>query len=158
MIQSSLTAGNTLRLRPGELVRVRSAADIMATLDAGGRLDALPFMPEMLSCCGKQFRVYKRADKSCDTVGTSPTHALRMTNTVHLEGVRCSGAAHGGCQAACLVFWKEAWLERVTGSSAAAAEAPAAHTPAENDPAAAAALARATRRIPASGEVHASAR
>ena len=27
--------------------------------------------------------------------------------------MRCDGQAHGGCQAACLVYWKEAWLQRV---------------------------------------------
>jgi hypothetical protein len=38
-----------------------------------------------------------------------------MPNAVHLEEFRCNGAAHGGCQAKCLVFWKEAWLERADG-------------------------------------------
>jgi hypothetical protein len=37
-----------------------------------------------------------------------------MKAAVHLEGLRCDGAAHGGCQAACLFFWKEAWLKPVT--------------------------------------------
>jgi hypothetical protein len=37
-----------------------------------------------------------------------------MTNAVHLE-TRCDGQAYGGCQAACLIFWKEAWLKRVGG-------------------------------------------
>jgi hypothetical protein len=36
-----------------------------------------------------------------------------MENAVHLAGVRCDGQAHGGCQAGCLVYWKEAWLKRV---------------------------------------------
>jgi hypothetical protein len=27
--------------------------------------------------------------------------------------VRCGGESHGGCQAGCLIFWKEAWLKRV---------------------------------------------
>ena len=35
-----------------------------------------------------------------------------MTDAVHLEGVRCDGSAHGGCQAGCLIFWKESWLRR----------------------------------------------
>jgi hypothetical protein len=34
-----------------------------------------------------------------------------MPQTVHLEGIRCDGNAHGGCQAACLIFWKDAWLK-----------------------------------------------
>ena len=35
-----------------------------------------------------------------------------MKDSVHLEGVRCDGAGHDGCQAGCLIFWKEAWLKR----------------------------------------------
>jgi hypothetical protein len=100
-----------LNLRPGELVEVRSEAEILATLDANGLLDGQPFMPEMLKFCGKQFRVYKRADKTCDTISSSGSR--RMWNTVYLEDLRCDGAEHDGCQARCLVFWKEAWLKRV---------------------------------------------
>ncbi len=36
-----------------------------------------------------------------------------MTNSVHLAGIRCDGSGHDGCQAGCLIFWKEAWLKRV---------------------------------------------
>ena len=35
-------------LRVGQVVEVRPAAEILATLDAEGATDALPFMPEML--------------------------------------------------------------------------------------------------------------
>lgn len=99
-------------LRPGDLVRVRSESEIMATLDAEGRLDGLPFMPEMLRYCGQFARVDTRADKTCDTIG--PGSHRRLHDTIHLEGLRCDGQAHGGCQAACLIFWKEAWLERAS--------------------------------------------
>jgi hypothetical protein len=100
-----------LNLRSGELVEVLSEAEILATLDANGRLDAQPFMPEMLEYCGKQFRVYLRSDKTCDTI--TKTGARRMWNTVHLDELRCDGSAHDGCQARCLFYWKEAWLKRV---------------------------------------------
>ena len=100
-----------LNLLAGELVEVRSRGEILATLDASGRLDGLPFMPEMLEYCGRRVRVFKRADKSCDTI--EGTGARRMFDTVHLEGLRCTGQAHGGCGALCLLFWKEAWLSRV---------------------------------------------
>ena len=68
-------------------------------------------MPEMFEYCGQRFRVYKRAHKTCDTVNPSPA-GRRLTNAVHLE-LRCDGKAHGGCQTACLIFWKEAWLKPV---------------------------------------------
>ena len=38
-----------------------------------------------------------------------------MADAAHLEGVRCDGSSHGGCQAGCLLFWKSAWLKRVDG-------------------------------------------
>jgi hypothetical protein len=36
----------------GQLVEVRSSAEIAATLDANGKLDGVPFMPEMARYCG----------------------------------------------------------------------------------------------------------
>jgi hypothetical protein len=103
--------GGKLNLRAGELVEVRSEEEILATLDDNGELDSLPFMPEMLQYCGKQFTVYKVAHKLCDTM--TRTGMRRMREAVHLAGVRCDGQAHGGCQTACLIYWKEAWLKRV---------------------------------------------
>ncbi len=101
----------SLNLRAGELVEVRSKEEILATLDELGQLNALPFMPEMLKFCGQQFRVFKSAHKTCDTI--EKTGGRRMRGAVHLEGPRCDGEAHGGCQAGCLFFWNEAWLKRV---------------------------------------------
>ncbi len=102
---------NSAELRAGEWIRVRSKEEILATLDDNGQLEGLPFMPEMFAFCGGQFQVFKRAHKTCD-----PPNGLdgrRMLRTVHLEGARCDGNAHGGCQARCLIFWKESWLERI---------------------------------------------
>src|SRR5450759_5198606 len=72
----------------------------------------------MFQYCGQRFSVYKRAHKTCDTVSGNRV-GLRLANTIHLN-LRCDGQAHGGCQAACLIFWKEAWLKPVekSGSSA----------------------------------------
>ena len=76
-------------------------------------------MPEMLAFCGARFQVHKRADKTCDTVAWSGLR--RMDRTVHLKMLRCNGADHGGCQAGCLMFWKEVWLKRVGPDGDAAA-------------------------------------
>lgn len=113
----ALDRQHILDLRPGEFARIRSAAEIFSTLDERGALDNMPFMPEMLQYCGQTHRVYKRADKTCD--GTAGLH--RMENTVHLSGLRCAGSAHGGCELGCLMYWKEAWLERVPAPPAACA-------------------------------------
>jgi hypothetical protein len=96
------------RLKVGDWVEIRSKEEILRTLDADGRLDGMPFMPEMFQMCGTKFQVYKRAHKTCDTV--FPVRGRRVSRAVHLE-TRCDGSAHGGCQAGCLLFWKEAWLK-----------------------------------------------
>ena len=103
----------TVDLCRGDVVRVRSAADILATLDEHGQLEGLPFMPEMLRYCGNVVSVRARADKTCDTV--TARGLRRMTGAVHLGDFRCDGSAHEGCQAGCLLFWKEEWLEGATG-------------------------------------------
>lgn len=100
------------KLRVGDWVEVRCEKEILETLDSNGQLEGMPFMPEMVRFCGRRFRVYKRAHKTCDTV--FPIRGRRMQRAVHLE-TRCDGSAHGGCQAGCLIFWKEAWLRRVDG-------------------------------------------
>jgi hypothetical protein len=105
-----------LNLRVGDVVEVRSAEEILATLDENGALEALPFMPEMLVYCGKQFPVYRTMHKVCDTIIRDGIR--EMPNTVLLEGLRCDGEAHGGCQAECMLFWKEAWLKRVSAGKA----------------------------------------
>lgn len=109
---------STLNLRAGDFVEVRSTNEILSTLDSNGTLDALPLMPEMLKYAGQCFRVFKRADKTCDTI-VGPG-LRRMTNAVHLEGLRCDGEAHGGCEASCLFFWKEAWLKKIDVSNVTA--------------------------------------
>ena len=85
---------------------VRPLDEILATLDEKGTLGKLPFMPEMREFCGRQFRVSRRAFKTC----VDDTEMRRIDDTVFLEEVRCDGQAHGGCDKACLIFWKEAWL------------------------------------------------
>jgi len=92
-------------------VEVKGPAEILATLDGEGALDALPFMPEMAAYCGRRFTVERRAERICDTVHYTGTRKLLAAFL--LDDLRCSGAAHDGCQAECRFFWKEAWLRRV---------------------------------------------
>src|SRR4029453_14377068 len=64
----------------------------------------------------KRFRVAKRAHKSCDTI--NPISTRHLPNSVLLDNLRCSGLAHDGCQAACSIFWKQAWLKPIDGTKA----------------------------------------
>jgi hypothetical protein len=107
----SPTQSASVNLRVGDWVEVRSAKEILATLDGGQALEGLPFMPEMLQYCGKRYQIGKSAHKTCDTIESYSIR--RMERTVHLEDLRCDGEAHGGCQAGCRLFWKEAWLKPV---------------------------------------------
>ena len=98
------------KLAAGDWVEVRSKEEILRTLDKDGRRQGLPFMPQMFKYCGQRFQVYKRAHKTCNTIETG---GRRLADGIHLS-LRCDGQAYGGCQAACLIFWKEAWLKPVT--------------------------------------------
>ena len=115
----SATISSAKGLRVGDLVEVRSADEIMATLDERGELENLPFMPEMLKFCGQRLTVDKVAHKLCDTISGTGLH--KMENAVHLTDSRCDGTAHGGCQTACLLYWKEAWLKRVEADAPSSA-------------------------------------
>jgi hypothetical protein len=105
----------TANLRPGDFVEVKSPREILQTLDADGTLDRLPFMPEMAEFCGQRFRVAKRVVKTCYYGTSSGMRKFPAEDVVLLEGLRCSGAAHDGCQKACTIFWREAWLRKVAG-------------------------------------------
>jgi len=94
--------------RRGDWVEVRSPEEIQTTLDAEGKLDGLPFMPEMIKYCGRKFRVSRRADR---IFLDRYFYVAKLINTVFLEGLRCDGQAHDGCQMRCELFWKEAWLK-----------------------------------------------
>lgn len=95
----------------GDPVEVRPLHEIQATLDARGELDGMPFMPEMARLCGTRGRVYRCADKVYDYGRTK--RMRRLEDCVELIGLRCDGAAHGGCEAGCLYIWKTRWLRRL---------------------------------------------
>src|SRR5258708_24091854 len=118
-ISESAMAQTGSKIRPGDLVDVRSGEEIIQTMAADGSLDQLPFMPEMIPHCGKRYRVEFRALKTC-TSG-SPTgstmRSFKKEDVVTLEGLRCPGTEHDGCQKLCRILWREAWLRRGGGGS-----------------------------------------
>ena len=99
-----------LDLEPGELVQVKPLEEIMATLDGKGRYKGLVFTPEMAQHCGKRYRVFKRLELMFDEYHKSQR---RVKNTVLLENVVCQGAGLG-CHRSCFLYWREAWLRRVS--------------------------------------------
>jgi len=117
-----------MTVRVGDWVEVRSKEDILASLDRTGRLDGMPFMPQMFKYCGQRFQVFKLAHKTCDTIN-EPAGLWVNRGGVHLN-LRCDGQAYAGCEAACLIFWKEAWLRPVAGPNALRADAKKSEQPA----------------------------
>src|SRR5215471_9824774 len=101
----------------GDRVVVRSPQEILATLDSSGALDGHPFMPEMLHCCGKPYRVHRRVEKTCVDVEPPVDSNRRFAkdDVVTLEGVRCDGSGHDGCMRGCRIYWKESWLRPADG-------------------------------------------
>ena len=107
---------NLSRYRAGDLVEICSKEEILASLDERGCVDGLPFMPEMFRFCGQRFHVRAVAHKTCETARQT-WKGRRLRTTVHLEDLRCDGSAHGGCEAACTLFWKDVWLKPVSNDA-----------------------------------------
>ncbi len=103
------------QLQAGDWVEVGAPREIADTLDANGTLDGLPFMPEMIELCGRRFRVLRRAEKICleATAGDYVIRQFSRDDVFLLEGLRCSGAHHDGCQRLCMFLWRMAWLRKV---------------------------------------------
>jgi hypothetical protein len=92
-------------------VRVRSAAEIRASLDKNGKRDGLMVLPEMFQWAGMRFRVAQRPE----WVFEYNTHALPRRPIYILEGLQCSGQVLGPkapCDRRCSILWHEDWLVR----------------------------------------------
>jgi len=107
----------SLNLRPGDLVEVKSAEEIAATLDRQGRNRGLHTDWESVRHAGMRFVVERRVEK----IILESTGEMRdIENTVILKGTECSGLLRRGCARNCYPFWREAWLRRVEPVNGAA--------------------------------------
>jgi len=107
-------SGLSASFRRGDLIEVRSWAEIRATLDEDGLCECLAFMPEMLKYCGRRFVVSKRFTRNykCPLGGTR-----KIRDVALLRDVFCDGSAHDGCQRACILCWNQAWFTKVDKSN-----------------------------------------
>jgi hypothetical protein len=113
----SKTPVDVLHLQPGELVEVKSRAEIVATLDARSCNRGLLFDAEMLRWCGGIYRVLRRVHNIIDE---KSGRMLRMKNPcIVLEGVWCQGDYHTYCPKAIYHYWRESWLCRANKISLA---------------------------------------
>jgi hypothetical protein len=99
-------------LQPGEMVEVKELSEIVETLDKKGHNRGLHFSPDMISYCGKRFKVRCRADHLLAEGTGIMTH---LRNSVILEDVICLSRVYvfGGCPRRPYVYWREIWLKRV---------------------------------------------
>lgn len=95
-------------LHRGDLVRVRTYEEIKQTLDNRGYTKGCKFMTQMVEFCDQELRVAGNVDKFFDE---ARCRTLRCKNIVLLEDAFCNGAAVGGCDRMCFLFWRTEWLE-----------------------------------------------
>lgn len=97
----------------GNIVRIRSREEILATLNERNKLEGCFFMQEMFNYCGKEYKVIKKVENFFDE---ATMEMKKARATFLLEGLHCSGKLTGyvtKCDRNCYSFWKEAWLEKV---------------------------------------------
>ena len=108
------TPTGTLDLHPGEMVRVKSYRDILATCDGSNKNRGMRFDAEMVPYCGGTYRVLKRVTRLIDEM-TGRMETVRNPCIV-LDGVVCQ-ARYSGCRLFCprsiYPYWREIWLERI---------------------------------------------
>jgi hypothetical protein len=119
------TPSRRLDLRPGDVVKVRGAWEILRTLDRLGRNRGLRFTPEMLRYCGQEYRVLSRLERRINEVDGQ---LIEFGNgCVLLENVICKGQ-RTFCSRSEYHYWREIWLELVssqeTGDQEVTAELP----------------------------------
>ncbi len=97
-------------LQAGDWVRVRTAAEIAATLDGDGALRGCSFTKAMNAYCGTRQRVLKPVERFVDE---QEQRVKTCRGLVLLDGVMCDGdTAAGRCDKSCYLFWREEWLEK----------------------------------------------
>ena len=109
------TPTGRLDLQPGEWVRIKSKAEIEATINNQGLNRGLSFDPEeMAPYCGRVMRVQRSVTKILDEF-TGKMVEMKQPCII-LEGGVCN-AEYARCRLNCPraipSYWREIWLERV---------------------------------------------
>ena len=98
------------KFKVGDRVRVKTASEILDSLDSQARHEGLPFMPQMSEFCGQELEVTRWVNNVCYQSDEGVKFA-QLGNCVLLDVARCDGASYGGCQMACPLIWKTAWIQ-----------------------------------------------
>lgn len=97
---------------PGDLVKVKSKAEIRKMLDNHEKYKGCLFIDEMFEYCDKHFRILK--DVHC-FFDEAKQKMCECENIVLLENVLCSGRQrlyNVSCDRSCFFFWHTGWLEK----------------------------------------------
>lgn len=113
--KGSKTPRQTLDLKPGELVQVRSKDEIIDTVDVRLRNRGLSFDREMVRYCGGNYRVLARVNQLIDEKNGK---MIKMPNDcIILDKVICVGHLNRMCPRSIYPYWREIWLKRVEGGA-----------------------------------------
>lgn len=106
---ASTSATPLVPLKQGDRVRVRSKEEISAMLDGNGMTRGCRFMDGQWPYCGTEQRVFRSMEQFVDERNG---RLRKCRGLILLEGVSCEGVnAYGRCDRACLMFWRQEWLE-----------------------------------------------
>jgi len=98
-------------LKAGDLVRVKSKEEILATLDRHGKVKGCAYMDAMDPYCGTTQRVLKSMERFVDE---RELRVKKCKGLILLDGVMCQGVTDfGRCDRCCFMFWREEWLEKI---------------------------------------------
>jgi hypothetical protein len=101
----------TTHLQAGDRVRVKSKAEIEATLNRFKELKGCAFLQEMWQYCDTTQRVHKVMERFLDE---RDYQVKKVRGIVLLDGVFCPGTpVFGRCDRSCHFFWREEWLEKI---------------------------------------------
>ncbi len=97
-------------ISPNDLVEIRTEKEILSSLTKYGKHRGLAFSAEMLTFCGKQYRVLNKVERMIDEE-TGKMKVLK-TNCLILDSVTCRGHCTL-CPRANFHFWRNEWLRPV---------------------------------------------
>jgi hypothetical protein len=102
---------------PGEVVRIKDKADIVALIDFDGKYKRCQFMDEMYQYCGKTYPVRQQVEYFYDA---GLKKLCKCKDLYILEGMACEGKKGVPlpiCSLNCNFFWHGAWLEKISATS-----------------------------------------
>ena len=120
--RGNVPAGNrtpsvNTNIQVGELVKIKKYEDILETVDDKLTNRGMAFHPEMVTNCGKTFRVSQRLKK---IMNEKTGQLMELKNEcLVLEGLYCVGHFTKPiyCPRATYPYWREIWLERISDHS-----------------------------------------